>query len=196
MTTPRQPREARSSTAHTRLRHERSPGTRPITLIRRRVSPKGPLDQVGVADPGPVLTREAQERGELGQAIQQTGDRCWVALAVAVSERFGAAARLIDRKLARVGGDVVEDLPERGLDLVLGVGGDPGEEIPGAVHQTPLSQVFEKTTSTAPMSPGAPSVITSSGARRPRATSSPRKPAQGSWPWWAPGASPGSTGLP
>jgi hypothetical protein len=77
-----------------------------------------------------------QERGELGQAIQQTGDRRRVALAVAVSERFGAAARLIDRQLARVGGDVVEDLPERGLDLVLGVGGDPGEEIPGAASST------------------------------------------------------------
>jgi hypothetical protein len=79
-----------------------------------------------------VLTREAQERGELGQAIQQTGDRRRVALAVAVSERLGAAARLIDRKLARVGGDV-EDLPERGLDLVLGVGGDPGEQVAGTV---------------------------------------------------------------
>jgi hypothetical protein len=87
-----------------------------------------------------VLTREAQERGELGQALQQTGDRRRVALAVAVSERLGAAARLIDRKLARVGGDVVEDLPERGLDLVLGVGGDPGEEIAGAVHQAALPQ--------------------------------------------------------
>jgi hypothetical protein len=40
------------------------------------------------------------------------------------SERLGASARLLDRQLARVGGDVVEDLPERGLDLVLGVGGD------------------------------------------------------------------------
>jgi hypothetical protein len=80
-----------------------------------------------------VLTREAQERGQLGQASQQTGDRRRVALAVAVSERLGAAARLIDRQLARVGGDVVEDLPECGLDLVLGVGGDPGEEIAGAV---------------------------------------------------------------
>jgi hypothetical protein len=70
-----------------------------------------------------VLTRQAQERGELGQAIQQTGDRRRVALAVAVSERLSAAARLIDRQLARVGGDVVEDLPARGLDLVLGVVG-------------------------------------------------------------------------
>ncbi|MFL6187329.1 MAG: hypothetical protein ACJ745_21480 [Actinomycetes bacterium] len=54
-----------------------------------------------------MLTPEAQERSELGQAIQQTGDRRRVALAVAVSERLGVAARLIDRQLARVGGAVV-----------------------------------------------------------------------------------------
>jgi hypothetical protein len=38
--TPRQPRLARSSTAHTSDRQERSPGRRPITFTRRRVSPK------------------------------------------------------------------------------------------------------------------------------------------------------------
>jgi hypothetical protein len=37
---PRQPRLARSSTAHTSDRHEASPGSRPMTLTRRRVSPK------------------------------------------------------------------------------------------------------------------------------------------------------------
>jgi hypothetical protein len=40
MTTPRQPLLARSSTAQTSDRHERSPGNRPITLVCRRVSPK------------------------------------------------------------------------------------------------------------------------------------------------------------
>jgi len=35
-----QPREARSSTAQTRVRQEVSPGRRPMTLVRRRVSPK------------------------------------------------------------------------------------------------------------------------------------------------------------
>lgn len=34
--TPRQPRLARSDTAHTRLRQGRSPGSRPMTLTRRR----------------------------------------------------------------------------------------------------------------------------------------------------------------
>ena len=37
---PRQPREARSSTAQTMLMQEVSPGNRPMTLARRRVSPK------------------------------------------------------------------------------------------------------------------------------------------------------------
>jgi hypothetical protein len=50
--------------------------------------------------------------------------------------------RLIDRQLARVGGDVVEDLPERDLDLGLGVGGDLGEEIPGAVKPERINVVF------------------------------------------------------
>ena len=40
MASPRQPREARSSTAHTRLRQLASPGSRPMTFTRRRVSPK------------------------------------------------------------------------------------------------------------------------------------------------------------
>jgi hypothetical protein len=38
--TPRQPRPARSSTAHTSDKQDRSPGRRPITLVLRRVSPK------------------------------------------------------------------------------------------------------------------------------------------------------------
>ena len=40
MVNPRHPAEARSSTAHTNLRQQCSPGSRPITLTRRRVSPK------------------------------------------------------------------------------------------------------------------------------------------------------------
>jgi hypothetical protein len=40
MVNPRQPREARSSTAQTRDRQLGSPGSQPMTLTRRRVSPK------------------------------------------------------------------------------------------------------------------------------------------------------------
>ena len=95
--------------------------------------PEGPLDQIGVADPGPVLTGKAQERGELRQGVQQAGHRRGVVVAPAAGERLGAASRLVDRRLAGVGGDVVEDLPERLLDLVLGTLGDLGEQIAGAV---------------------------------------------------------------
>jgi hypothetical protein len=38
----RQPRLARSSTAHTSDRHERSPGSRPMTFIRRSKAPVSP----------------------------------------------------------------------------------------------------------------------------------------------------------
>jgi hypothetical protein len=40
MIRPRQPREARSSKAQTRVRQLVSPGSRALTLTRRRVSPK------------------------------------------------------------------------------------------------------------------------------------------------------------
>ena len=40
MEKPRQPCDARSSTAHTRVRQLVSPGSRPMTFTRRRVSPK------------------------------------------------------------------------------------------------------------------------------------------------------------
>lgn len=40
MVNPRQPRDARSRTAHTSDRQLVSPGRRPMTLLRRRVSPK------------------------------------------------------------------------------------------------------------------------------------------------------------
>jgi hypothetical protein len=79
-----------------------------------------------------VLTRKAQEAGQLGQGVQQAGDRRGVALLVAVGEGVRPAAGLGDRSLAGLGGDVVEDLPERGLDLGLGVGEDLGQQIPGA----------------------------------------------------------------
>jgi hypothetical protein len=80
-----------------------------------------------------VLTRKAQEAGQLGQGVGQAGDRRGVALLVAVGEGVRPAAGLGDRSLAGLGGDVVEDLPERGLDLGLGVGGDLGEQIPAAM---------------------------------------------------------------
>jgi hypothetical protein len=80
-----------------------------------------------------VLAGEAQETGEFRQGVQQAGDRCGVALAVVVGEGVRALAGLGDRCLVGLGGEVVEDLPERGLDLGLGVLWDLGDEVAGAV---------------------------------------------------------------
>ena len=94
---------------------------------------EGPLDEVGVADPVPVLAWEAQEHRQLGQGVGQADDRGRVALAVAVGKGVGASAGLGDRLVAGRGVDVVEDLPERRLDLGLGVGGDLGQDVAGTV---------------------------------------------------------------
>ena len=94
---------------------------------------KGPLDEVGVPDPMPVLAWEPQEHRQLGQGVQQAADRGWVALAIAVGERVGASAGLADRLVAGWGVDVVKDLPERLLDLGLGVSGDLGQQVAGTV---------------------------------------------------------------
>jgi len=55
---PRQPREARSSTAHTSDRQLRSPGSRPITFTRQAGLAEGAFDEVGVPDSAVVLDRE------------------------------------------------------------------------------------------------------------------------------------------
>jgi hypothetical protein len=52
MVRPRQLREARSRTAQTRDRQEASAGSRPITLTRRRVSPKGRSMKLGAGSGG------------------------------------------------------------------------------------------------------------------------------------------------
>ena len=68
MVRPRQPRDARSRTAQTRVRQLVSPGSRPMTLTRR-VSPKAPLAQglgeglVNRAD-HPALPSEMTSSGE------------------------------------------------------------------------------------------------------------------------------------
>jgi hypothetical protein len=68
------------------------------------------------------------------------------------------------------------DLPEGGLDLGLGVGGDLVEEVAAAVHRQSCRRLLAKTTSTSPISPAAPSVVTSRGDLSPR-----RSTRRGSW---------------
>jgi hypothetical protein len=76
--------------------------------------PKGPLQQVGVADALPVLAREPQVDRQLLQGGGEAGDRGRVAGRIAGGERLGAAGGLIDRGLPGRLVDVVEDLPVGG----------------------------------------------------------------------------------
>jgi hypothetical protein len=111
ITTPRRPREARSSTAQTSDRQERSPGSRPITLVRRRVSPKVRSTGVGVPDAAPMLSREPQVHRERGQVVGDAGDRCGVAGLPGGGECGGPALGGGDRRIAGFGLADVEDRP-------------------------------------------------------------------------------------
>src|SRR5215472_15949117 len=86
---PRQPTLARSSTAQTSGRQLSSPGCRPITLTRRRLSPKV-RQQVAVADALPVLGREVEVGGEGGQILKQAVNRARIRLAPLLGEEVGA----------------------------------------------------------------------------------------------------------
>jgi hypothetical protein len=70
---------------------------------------------------------------QLRQGRGKAGHRGRIASAVAVGERLSAAVGLVDRGLAWRLVEVVEDLPERRLDLDLVGLGDLGEQVAGAV---------------------------------------------------------------
>jgi hypothetical protein len=72
----------------------------------------------------------------------------------------------------------LEDLPERGLDLVAVLSRDLGQDVTRAVDETTLPQCPDMWVSMAPIRPAAPSEMTNNGTRRPRARRSSRKPAQ------------------
>jgi hypothetical protein len=157
--------------------------------------PQGPLDQVGVADPLPALTRQGQERGELGQALQQPGDRRRVALAGAVAN---ASARRRAASTASWPGSAVRSstiCQNAALTSSRAWWGPwPGAcgrgapaSAAAATASTPLDRADE---------PGC--AVADHQQRRPQAAGDQfaEEAGPGSWPWWAPGASPTSTGLP
>ena len=127
-----------------------------MTLTRRRDSPKVRSIKVGVPDAFPVLAREAQVHGERGQVVFQAGDRRGVEPAVAGGELAGAAGRLSDGTLAGSLLDVIEDRPERRLDLGLGRLGHLGEHV---IRQRWITQRWRrlgrKVVSNAEIRPGA-----------------------------------------
>ncbi len=72
---PAQPREAGSSTAQTKVRQLVSPGSLPMTLTRRRVSPKVLSMKFGVADAVVLLGGEPQVGGEAFPVDDQASHR-------------------------------------------------------------------------------------------------------------------------
>jgi hypothetical protein len=100
---------------------------------------KGPPDEVGVPDPTPVLPGEAQVDGEAVAAVEQTAHRRRIGVAPAAGEAVDPVLDVPDR--VRPGLDGVghlEDRPIVGLDPGLGVPGHSGQDVAGALDQTPL----------------------------------------------------------
>ena len=114
--------------AHTSDRQLVSPGSRPITLVRRRVSPKVRSTGVGVPDPAVVLDRETQIAGELLAVGEQAAHRRGVGLAVLLGEAVDPRLDGVDEPLPRLqatGDEVVgvEQRPVGVLHLLLGTEG-------------------------------------------------------------------------
>ena len=110
--------------------------------------------------------------------------------------RRAPAGRLGHCSVAGFGGDVVQPCQYAALTSAW-AWVVTRDQVANSVHRTPLPQASsEEPPRPAPISPAAPSMLTSSGARGPRCTNSSRNPAQGCGPSLAPGASPTSTGLP
>jgi hypothetical protein len=87
---------------------------------------EGPLDQVGVADPLPVLAGEPQVGDELVEVVLGAGRRGRVERLV-LGDQPGSL-------------DVVEDRPGVPLPVCLGVGGDLGDHVPVPMDQVAFMQ--------------------------------------------------------
>jgi len=74
---------------------ECSPGNRPITLTRRRVSPK--VHRIRAPHPVAVLAREPQVHGERLAVLEQTPHRRRVGVEPARGQRVDAVLRNFDR---------------------------------------------------------------------------------------------------
>lgn len=138
ISTPRQPRDARSRTAQTSERHERSPGSLPITFTRLRISPKVRLKlECRMRCQWTFGNRRYVVRWSKSSSKHATA--AGVELAPLGAERLCALGRLSDGCLSGVLLDVVPDRPEVDLDLKLGVLGDLRQNIAFPVHKTPLA---------------------------------------------------------
>ena len=197
MVRPRQPRLARSSTAHTSDRQERSPGSRPMTLVRRRVSPKVRSMKLEwrmrcQCSAGNRRWTVSEARSSVTQATA-----AGIAALPGGGERGGLAAGDGDGLVAGLGVADVEDGPEVGLHLGLVVRGDLGQDVAGAVDQAALAQAGrEARLEGADEAGGAVADAQQRRAAGPRAVRSARKSSQASVDSDAAGARPTNTGWP
>jgi hypothetical protein len=129
VSSPRQPPLARSRTAQTRDRQVLSPGRRPVTFTRRRLSAKVRSSSccAGYA----VLGREMQVGGERAQVRAQALDCAGIAGAPLRGEVVGALQGDGDRLLARRRLEVVEDVPVVLLHRLLVGLADLGDQVAG-----------------------------------------------------------------
>ena len=142
MLRPRQPREARSRTAQTRVRQLVSPGSRPMTLVRRRVSPKMRSMKLECRNPVMVLSGEPQVGAQAllvsGQGLHRRG------AGGGVPAGHLADPGIDDLHELRAGWGFqlpgVEDLPVGVLDLGLHPGRDLREDVSRPVDQASLAQ--------------------------------------------------------
>ena len=182
-----------------RVRQLVSPGSRPMTLVRRRVSPKVRSMKLECRIALMVFGGEpqvgGQARGVGGQGLHRGGVGGRVPGGHLADPRVDQVHQLRAGRRLKVPG--VEDFPVGVLDLGLYPGRDLGQDVPG----TGGSDIFGAAPSGRPArsrrsAPGAPSLMTSSGEARPRSLRSARKAVQASADSPVPGARPMNAGLP
>jgi hypothetical protein len=142
MVKPRQPREARSRTAQTRETRGAGLARQPADHFDAAAGlADGAFDEVGVADAVPVLSREAQVDGQCLPVVEQAPYSGRVGRGV--GGREGVDTLLGKGFSARARLDVVghvEHRPVRLVHLVLGVGGNLGQEVASSVDVMPMSE--------------------------------------------------------
>jgi hypothetical protein len=144
MVRPRQPAEARSSTAHTRLMALVSPGNQPMTLVRRLVSSKNRSMKFECRtrpmafDWKPQIGRQSCFVGEQDPHSRR------VEVGVFGGERLDPLVDDLDQLGSRfdveVGG--IENRLVSVADLGLHPGGNLGEHVPRSMNKTSLAQRF------------------------------------------------------
>src|SRR6266545_3422120 len=126
------------ATARTTTPQQSTTSTRHNHLLG--IIPEGPLDEVAVADAPLVLGGEAQVGDQVAEVVLQARHGAGIQLAPLGGKAPGPPGGLGHGRLAGLGVDAIEDLPELRLEGGLGVGGHLGQEVSGAMHQAALAE--------------------------------------------------------